>query len=160
MKILKWPVFITASAVVVALLMTHGCAGSDEKPEAMGDAVARQIRLMQAAVVNTVADPERREKLLVLIDELGQTFEQHVSDFEIHSKEFQSLYHDYETTNDTLEEKIHAFKELRESQRDRVLELHFKMVALTTAAEWQEITNHELTTLETGTLIPSTEKEG
>ena len=160
MTIMKWPAFITASAVVVALLMPYGCAGSGEKAEGMGDIISRQVRLMQAAAVNTISEPERREKMLVLIDQFEDTIQQHLRDFEAYAAKFQSLYHDYDTSNAILADELVAFVALRQTQRDRIMELHFKMVALTSAEEWEKIIDHELEAIETGTIVPATGKEG
>jgi hypothetical protein len=98
--------------------------------------------------------------MLALIDRLEETIQQHLRDFKTYSGKFQSLFHDYDTTNDALEKELKEFVARRETQRDRVVELHFKMVALTTAEEWKKIIDQEISAIEDTTLVPAPEKEG
>jgi predicted nucleic acid-binding Zn-ribbon protein len=123
---------LVGSALVLALVVSVGCASTQKAPTDPAES-------LRAAIESTVPDEGRRTELLArtdqwaeLIDSLAvalvearETLEQLVADYDSRREDFDAFFADYESRRADLGE--------------RIIELHVAMKELTTDEEWRSL---------------------
>jgi hypothetical protein len=122
-------------AGVIAMAMS-GCAGATPTPEQAIQDASKELR---QAVSANVADPNRRDQMLALVDQIEATqrnFSTQAADF---ATQYSQMNADYDAPRARFEQLFSAFNGQRIQSRDRILELHFRLAALATEKEWKPI---------------------
>jgi len=156
------PFLILAVSLLAAFLFGHyGCASADRATEAeLEEVIVRQSEMMRDAAKRFIPDPERREKLLLLIDELEREFDAFNRDFTQYAAELRARFKGFDTPRDTLESGIAVYKKRRRAARDKIMEIHYRMVSLTTAQEWEKLVEHEMKAMDSTYKISTQDTKG
>lgn len=161
MNHLRAPAFMAFLLTAAILIGQHGCSSSEMfTVKELKETITLQSGVMRDCVIRFVQDPSRRDKLLVLIDELEKEFQEHNRNFEAFMDSFQLLFCDHDTSREAMEKALREYKATRQKARERILELHYEMVALTTAEEWEKAVEYELKALEAAYNISNVETKG
>lgn len=149
MNSFRGPAFMAFSLMAAVLIGQYGCASSEmQTTEELEDTIIDQSELMRDSVNRFIKDPSTRDELLVLIGEMEKVFQGHTLVFADFMDTFRTLYRDHDTPREAMDDVLHAYKARRQETRERILELHMKMTALTTAKEWRKIVEYELKALD------------
>lgn len=143
-------------SVAVALGVV-ACTHQQLTPEARLQQGAADMR---ATITRIVADPAHRDQLL----ERANSFERVLADYAVEFESFVGKLHQANRNYDTPPEQIKAtfaqFEKVRQTSRAQALDLHFQMLALTSADEWKQIAKAEIQMLETiGAPPPGTQEK-
>lgn len=128
----------TASMALLCVLVlcTSGCGGPKPTKNAQADRYGQELR---ETITATVTDPQRRAESLQIVDQmqaLQLRFSRETSAF---IDSYRKLNADYETTRPTLDRLFADYSSRRVAARDEALDLHFRLAALATPAEWDAI---------------------
>jgi hypothetical protein len=107
------------------------------------------MQVMSDAVTINVVDSERRNKLLALSWALENTLLSYKQSHASFVSEFSELNRNYDTPRKHLEDLLVSYRNTRKQTMDKVIKLHFEMVAYTTEDEWERIVKHELSAFKT-----------
>lgn len=140
-----------AISLVAVVLILGGCASKPTDPQ---EEIKNNIQAMRDAIVDVVADKNRRANLLVLTASLETMLSGYNQTYTEFSVEFGKLNRDYDTPRKTLEELLESFRMTRESAMNEAASLHFEMVAQTSADEWKKIVKKELEAIKTIRQLP------
>jgi len=139
-----------------ALALLIGCASTPPTPQAMIDKGAAE---MKSTIQRTVADPGRRGQLVAHADGIAGVLRAHAGDYAAFVGEYQRLNGTYDTPPERIEALFSGFEQRRQANRTKLLDLHFQMIALTSAPEWPPIAKAELEMLQSAFTIPASAKE-
>jgi hypothetical protein len=107
------------------------------------EAVAAELGRMRAAATAQVGDTERRSRLLQAIDGLQADLgELRSVDFDTTTR-IRALNTRPDVTRTEMERALDAFDQQRRAARDKVLQRHFELTALTTPQEWKQLAKLE-----------------
>lgn len=119
------------------ICVAMGCAKQAPDPA--------QLRADETALVqSTVADADRAERLLALLDERDQLIEETHALFQQYRREMQALNADYDASRDVLIEMVDYYNRERARKQLAFIDLVSKMKAATTADEWAVIADFQL----------------
>ena len=122
---------------VCALTVTiAGCGGKKPTREQVIERYSQELR---DAVSNNVPDEQRRQHMLVIADQLKVVhlrFNQETVEF---IESYRKLNADYDSTRPAFEQLFSDYSAKRVKARSEALDLHFKLAALATAAEWETL---------------------
>lgn len=132
----KWVAYIS---VVIALAIS-GCASKPSDPE---EALKINIQVLRDVITDTVKDEERRNSLLASTRSLESTLSAYNQAYTNFSIEYGKLNRRYDTPREILEEIQDSLRKKRKSTLDKLLKIHFEMVAQTSEVEWKIISEEE-----------------
>lgn len=142
---------------IVNSLVLSGCASEPKDPQ---KELSANMQVMRDAVIETVKDEERKNKLITLTQSLEKTLADYNRTYSDFASEFGNLNRKYDTPRAKLEELIGAFREARKSAMNEVARLHFEMVANTSEDEWKKIVKKELDAIKTVRQLPEDQLGG
>jgi hypothetical protein len=90
-----------------------------------------------------IPEPDRRERLLALLDDLAEGLAQLNRTVNQFSLETKQLNADYDATRADFHKLMATFNASRRSLQQRLLTTHFGIKALTTEKEWADIAKME-----------------
>ena len=127
-------------ALFALVVVTATGCGSSRGP---ADAVMENLERMRAEARTLVADPQRRAALELSIDGLQSDLLMMRETFRTTLEELRAVNARPEATRAELEQVMDDMDVRRGAARDRVVQRHFDLTALTFAAEWQALAKHE-----------------
>jgi len=134
----KTTLIILTIASATALL---GCA---KPPKSSSELVEAPIQEMRHAIEKTIPEAARQGQLLSVVDLLDGVLKEHATDLEALSRDLSGLNADYDSSREAFDKALSDFAQRAHSRKQRVLDLHFQMTALTSAEEWKPISKHEV----------------
>ena len=158
---LKWPVLIAIGVLVFFLIPEYGCKSDDSATKTeLKDRITQHSDLMRKEIEKILSEEERRNEFLALIQEMEHALYQHTRDFDDFGEEIKELYTDFDSRREVIEESITAYKVKRRQVREQILNIHFKMMALTSADEWEQILAFEMGAIESALKISNLQTKG
>jgi len=148
----KDPAARSIGGVALLALALAACSGTPPAPEAMLEKGTAQMR---ASIQKAVGDPARRGRLLERTDALERALRGYAGDYKSFVDEFRRLNDAYDTPRGQIETLFARFEAKRGAVRDGLLDLHFQMLALTSADEWPHIAKAEIDLLQTIGALPA-----
>jgi len=142
---------ITGCIIVMVSLLSLGCASKPADPK---EQIVSNMQVMQSAINDNVEDLDRKQNLLLLTKSLEQTLLEYNQSFVDFAVEFGKLNRDYATPREKLQELQASFRTVRASVINKVVDIHYQMVAQTTEAEWKKIVKKEIEALESVRQLP------
>jgi len=131
----------------LALACALALAGCAKSPITTAELVGGPMLEMRQAVDRNVADPSRQTQLLALVGELDGVLQAHSRDLNTLSGDLSRLNADYDATREAFDTLASAFAQRSQVRKERALDLHFQMVALTSVEEWSPISKREVEAL-------------
>jgi hypothetical protein len=125
---------------LLAILVLAGCASKPSDPE---EALKINIQVLRDVITDTVKDEERRNNLLVSTRSLESTLSDYNKAYTNFSIEYSKLNRNYDTPREKLEEIQASLSKKRKSTLDKLLIIHFEMVAQTSDEEWKRMAKEE-----------------
>ena len=130
--------FATASLalVCVVVLCISGCGGAKQTRSQVAERYGQELR---GTVSSVVTDEQRRVQMLNIVDRmqaLQLRFSRETADF---IDSYRKLNADYEAKRPVFDQLFSDYGRKRALARDEALDLHFRLAALATAAEWDAI---------------------
>lgn len=132
--------FLGPLAAGLALLVFFACKSDDRTAE---EVVRDEFLVTRAAVQEVIADVERRDRLLALIDAYELLVRNQSRDMRETSLALTELNAAPETGEDELLGTMERLIERRSERRREALDVHFEMVALVSADEWKAMAKSE-----------------
>jgi hypothetical protein len=142
-----WLVFAAAFALLAGLI---ACAGAPSTEATL----AKDTGEMKSVIQRAVADPGRRDKLLVSVDGIDAALKSHAADYGKFVEEYRRLNDSYDTQQQQVEELFGRYEQRRKDSRARLLELHYQMIRLTSSQEWPAIGKLEAEMLQASIAVP------
>jgi len=128
------------AAVAAGLLLFVACSHG---PRTAQDHLAHGASQMRATITAAIPEPGRRTELLARADRFEHVLQRYAGEF----REFEQGLQRANAARDTPPAQIRAlfaqFEQKRQAARAEVTDLHFEMVARTSAAEWRRIAKAE-----------------
>lgn len=131
----------------LALACALALAGCAKAPKTTAELVGGPMLEMRQAVERNVVDPGRRAQLLALVGELDGVLQAHSKDLYALSNDLSRLNADYDATREAFDTLASTFAQRSQVRKERALDLHFQMVALTSVEEWNPISKREVEAL-------------
>lgn len=132
------------AAVLLTLTLAAALAGCARERRAPAELIGDSMRATRDAVEEVVADGQRRTRLLVLVDDLEGLLQAQSADLADLSARLRRINADPDATRSAFEAEVASYTERRRARRSRALDVHFAMMELTSAEEWDEIVEREL----------------
>ena len=129
--------FLLGCAVTLAL---PGCSGKPTREQS----IQQYSQDLRDAVSNSVPDERRREQMLLIVDQLRAVnlrFSQETAEF---IENYRKLNADFDATRPAFDQLFSDYSAKRVKARNEVLDLHFQLTSLATAAEWNSIGRAEI----------------
>jgi hypothetical protein len=142
---------VKGSIIMLVSLLSLGCASKPSDPR---EQLVSNMQVMRSAISNNVEDAERKQNLLLLTASLEQTLLEYNQSFVDFAVEFGKLNRDYATPREKLQELQASFRTVRASVINKVVDIHYQMVAQTTEDEWKKIVKKEIEALESVRQLP------
>ena len=133
------------SLLLVVSIVFSGCASKPSDPQ---EDIKNSMQVMRSAVIETVKDEERQQKLIILTQSLETTLAEYNLAYSSFASEFGKLNRIYDTPREKLEKLLESFRRTRKDAMNQAMDIHFKMVAQTSADEWRHIVKQELKAFE------------
>jgi hypothetical protein len=127
--------------LLMVVVFGNSCASKPTEPQ---EAITNNMQVMREAVVETVKDVGRRQKLLLSIQSLEKTLIDYNKDYRDFAKALRQQNRIYDTPRVKLEEIIKRFRDRRKSAMEAVVALHFEMIANTSEEEWKKLVKTEV----------------
>ena len=124
-----------ALLVCAVTLTVPGCGGKPTREQS----IERYSQDLREAVASSVPDERRREQMLVIVDRLKAVhlrFSQETADF---IDNYRNMNADFDSTRSAFDQLFSDYRAKRVKARNEVLDLHFQLASLATAAEWNTI---------------------
>lgn len=134
--LMKW----LAQMLVVLVLLVSGCASKTTDPE---EALKENIRVLRDVITKTVKNEERQKNLLASIQSLESTLSAYNQTYTNFAIEFSKLNRRYDTPREKLEDIQASLRKHRKTTLNKLLAIHFEMVAQTSEEEWKRIAEEE-----------------
>jgi hypothetical protein len=153
--------FVAASGLLVMLLLVS-CASLRQPPDPVevqaqiAEARAQEIELVR----ETVADPDRAERLLELLVERDRLLAEHAQHVIEHREKIAVLAADYDARREDFEVLLARFNRERASAQKDTIDLVAAMKATTTPEEWKVISRFQLKRLEPRKLVYGAAAQG
>jgi Spy/CpxP family protein refolding chaperone len=125
---------------LVGAFLCAGCKSHQLPPR---EQVKAHLEAMHEAVGSQVPDEQRAERLNKAIDALGAQLLSFEALLNTLHTDVQALNARPHATRAEFETLLEQFNRQRVTTRTRVAELHFEMIAATTAKEWQGLARYE-----------------
>ena len=122
-------------ALLAALLLVSACSGRETPVEKSIEAFDD----VRAEVRSVIAEPDRAEAIIGLVDELQQSFDQTREIQQRHIKQFIELNRDYNSTPAQFDALIAATNSDIEVSQERTLGINRRLVAMVSAEEWEAL---------------------
>lgn len=114
---------------------------------------------MREAVSRSVADKDRRDRMLAVVDQMEALERSFNDDVAVFVKKYRALNGNYDAPRAAFDQLFAEFDAGIRKTRDRYFDLHFRLSALSTADEWNGIVKYEEKAYEEITK-PRVQKEG
>ena len=131
--------------IAIITIIISGCASDPVDPQ---QEIKNNMQVMRSAVIDNVKDEERQKKLIILNQSLETTLAEYNRAYSSFASEFGKLNRTYDTPREKLEKLLESFRRTRKDAMTEVMDIHFKMVAQTSADEWSHIVKQELKAIE------------
>jgi len=116
------------------------------------------VQSVRKAVRKAVEGEDAERQLLALVDELDTILDANSADMQALAGDLWLLNADPESTRESFESRLSAADERRKARRDRALEIHFEMAALTSSSEWKQIADAQLEAIGAGINVKGVEE--
>lgn len=126
--------------LLLAATMLAGCAGHDTPAR---DTVTRELAAMSRKAGEQVPDAGRAARLQQAIDGLGAELIAFHDAYADISVELRELNADPAASRAQFEALLEQFEVKHRQLRERILQRHFELIALTSPAEWKALAPHE-----------------
>ena len=126
--------------VCAAMLTVAGCGGKLTREQS----IERYSEDLREAVSSSVSDERRRDQMLSIVDQLKAVnlrFSHETADF---IENYRKLNADFDATRPAFDQLFSDYSAKRVKARNEVLDLHFQLTSLATAAEWNSIGRAEI----------------
>jgi len=134
--------FIVSAVMSFALgLVLSGCGGAKPSPDARSQEYLHEMR---EAVSRNVAEKDRRDRMLALVDQMAALARRFNGDVAGFVDRYRGLNGNYDAPRAAYDRLFGEFDAEVKKSRDRFLDLHFQLSALSTAAEWNRIVKYEV----------------
>ena len=133
--------------LAVALVTATGCSSKPAltpQQQAKADLAAYQAQIREA-----VPDPARADQLVALADEFNELAWKSIASMNDYRAKVATLNSNYEATRNDYESLFNQQDAVRQDFVHKAIALREKMAALTTGAEWGQLTKARLQVLET-----------
>jgi len=97
-----------------------------------------------ALVQTTMADSARAERLIGLLQERDRLMDESTAMLRRYRRELLALNADYDSSSESISERVAVFDRERMQMQDRLIELIVQMKATTTVEEWEVIAEFQL----------------
>lgn len=142
---------ITSIIFCIVAFFICGCASKPTEPQ---ESLKNNAQVLREAVIETVKDVERQQKLLSSIESLEKVLLDYNKDYGDFVKEINQQNRVYETPRAQFEQILKSFRDKRKNAMETVAALHFEMVANTTEDEWKKIVKKEVETIKQSRRLP------
>lgn len=149
------PLWILLAALMVPPLLVVACALQPAAPDPaeMEKRIADFREEERALVRETVADSERAERLLTLLDERDRLIAESTRAIRDHRERVARLNADYHASREQFDALFADYNEQRSRMQLRFVGVIDRMKAETKAAEWKVIARYQLKNLDPRKLI-------
>ncbi len=142
------------SAIIVLVLMVQACSsGPVLTPQ---QAMEQSFETMRQAAREHIADESRVKRFVAHSLSLQTLLVDYNRAFIRFASELSELNADYRTPRSELEAALNAFTAKRKATMQQAVEIHFDMVGVTMADEWDKIVEHEIKAFEFMGQMPET----
>jgi hypothetical protein len=145
-------------ALAAGLMLVVALVACKRERKTTAEVVQVHMQSVREAVRKAVDDEEAEEQLLALVDELATILDANSAAMQQLAGDLWLLNADPESTLESFESKFAEANERRKARRDRALEIHFEMAALTNSSEWKQIANAQLAAIGTGINVKGVEE--
>ncbi len=128
------------------LLVAGGCTA--KKTSLLKKKQKDVLKAYQEYVTESIDNPERAEKLIALGEDLYLHLKRDTETLLELVKDLNSLNNGYDTTRQELEAGFKALTDHRRHMREKILASRVKAEVLTTAEEWETLTNRNRTLMD------------
>ncbi len=138
---------------IIILFLTSACSSGPElTPQ---QALSENLKALRDAATQTITDEARRLQFMQSSRRLERVLFDYNSEYARFAQQMRSLNQVYTTPRSEQEALLAAFTETRQSAMQAVVDIHFDMVEVTTADEWQEIVEYESEALKSMRQLPA-----
>ena len=136
------PRILAGSSVACALLLaaTSACHGAPPAPEKV---IASNIADLHATIAKEVADPEKVKLLDQQVDRLSGLLLELSASTRSFAHDMRLANSRFDSTAAELQQVFDRFEADRLRIRNEVVDVHFAMLAQTSASEWERLNRHE-----------------
>jgi hypothetical protein len=131
----------TAGMACAVGLVVSSCRGTKPSPEAKTQEIVHKMR---EAVSRSVEEKDRRDRMLVLVDQMEVVERSIHQDLAVFIGKYRGMNGDYEAPRAAFDDLFGDFDARIKKARDRFFDLHFQLTALSTAEEWDRIVKYEV----------------
>jgi hypothetical protein len=157
-------ILILCSALIgfAIMLSLPACSTSGEPPdpELIQQQIAESRKQELDLVRETVADPDRAERVIEALATRDELIEQYSEEINAHRERMNALSADYNTTRSALEAQLTLYNRQRAAAQLQFVDLVGAMKRETTADEWKTISKFQLKRMNPRQLTYGTAKQG
>lgn len=143
-----------AVVILMVTLLAAGCSKNQLKPS---EEILSNTRDMREAASIYIEDASRRDRVLALIGEMESAILKFDAEAASFVREYERLDRDYSSSRESYEMLLEEFSGQRETAQQKIIGLHFEIVALVSADEWKKIVKYEERAIKAATAARSAE---
>ena len=136
----RWPLLFALLALCVLLGITYGCS-KIKKKKAKFDPGTEWVEDMRARVAENIEDPGKKTRMMALVDQIEKDLLEVDRVVRKLYADLDTLGDNYNSTPDEFRKVISKFETDRKNVGDRIIDRRFKMRDLSTAEQWEELTD-------------------
>src|SRR3954466_9955204 len=136
-----------ALLAMLATVLMQGCATPAPSSQS-GQIADRVVAALHDAVIVYVPDPRRRQRLPPAIDSFDDEFRTFGATTVAFHDLLRALNAQPDASRGQFADLTARYDAEREAHRDRVTQVHYRLIALTTSEEWRSLARHEAALLE------------
>lgn len=133
---------VEVAGILMTLAFILSISGCSHQPVSEPEARKEMLHELEE-YLGRIPDPDRRERLLALLDDLADGLAELNRAVDQFSAEAKQLNADYDATRAEFQKLMTDFNASRQSVQQRLLTTHFEIKALTTEKEWADIAKME-----------------
>ena len=135
-----------AVLTMLATVLMHGC--TTPTPSSQSGQIADRVAALHDAVIVYVPDARRKQRLHPAIDSFDDEFRTFGTTTVAFHDLLRALNAQPDATRGQFADLTARYDAEREAHRERVTQIHYNLIALTTADEWRSLARHEAALLE------------
>lgn len=133
---------VEVTGILMALIFMLSISGCSHQPVSEPGARKEMLHELQE-YLGRIPEQDRRERLLVLLDDLAEGLAQLNRTVNQFSSEAKQLNADYDATRADFHKLMTTFNASRQSLQQQLLTTHFEIKAQATEKEWADIAKME-----------------
>ena len=127
--------------ILFAALIVSACSWGSQAPPVPGEEWAGDLR---SRIDRHVDDPQKKSQLMGLVDQEMAIFQKLAQDTATFRQKLLAVDRSYDSTPDDFRAVFSEFNQKRYDLRSQSMNIRFKMQALCTPEEWQDISHFRI----------------